>query len=656
MSKNAAKATHTDKDDAKSELSMLQEKKVGVWSMYFAQPQTPLSKNSNSDTAQPDKLSSLSAMRLLKDIWRFVVEAVSVGPTIFALYFGASAASNLVPVLQLANNARFLGLLQTALLTKQLTSRDDFIVAVVFYLLLVGLGWVARRIKNRTEPVLQQRLTLHIKKRILATQIQFDMATATNPALRLCLSWRGHLDKYWCSTCVAQPLLSSLKLQSYIGMQGYYAMITNKSWLGMNALFELGTDNSYKKEVLGGNLSRYVLNEYEREMKELGDISGEKPEVQLWKNEAFSSQDQQSIFQPLPLLLFAYRSMTSVHGLNLSSIFLIQQGSTAIEHSVLHALHSLNMFSGIFQDASGLYNLLDMTPSMKEGTVDYPEDPCAHKAGMGIEFKSVWFTYPHSERQVLRNMSFSIPAGKLCVIVGENGCGKSSTIQLLTRLYDASAGEILVDGQPIRNFTTASIRSAMSVMYQDYKHLPLTIYENILLGRPTSADPYKEVEQAANLGGAYTLIQKLPAKFQTNLKPQSTGYSPSHSGTDGGGPFASLISAQKPIELSGGEWQRLALSRTFMKNANNVKPLCYDEPSASLDPKAEQELFERLRELRGEKTMIFVTHRFGYLTKHADLILYMSDGAIIEHGSHEELLGKKGDYAKMYNIQAQAFL
>ncbi|QRV76605.1 hypothetical protein RhiJN_04620 [Ceratobasidium sp. AG-Ba] len=655
MSKNAAKATHTDKDDAQSELSMLHEKKVGVWSMYFAPPQTPLSKNSNSDTAQPDKLSSLSAIGLLKDIWRFVVEAVSVGPAIFALYFGASAASNLVPVLQLGNNARFLGLLQTALLTKQLTSRDDFIVAVVLYLLLVGLGWVARRIKNRTEPILQQRLTLHIKKRILATQIQLDMATATNPAVSAQVqkaiafsenSWRcvegivtimsimagtfGQVlvlsktfELHWdtpllLATCVAQPLLSSLKLQSYIGMQGYYAMITNKSWLRMNALFELGTDNSYKKEVLGGNLSRYVLNEYEREMKELGDISGEKPEVQLWKNEAFSSQDQQSILQPLPLLLFAYRSMTSVHGLNLSSIFLIQQGSTAIEHSVLHALHSLNMFSGILQDASGLYNLLDMMPSMKEGTVDYPEDPCAHKAGMGIEFKSVWFTYPHSERQVLRNMSFSIPAGKL-------------------------AGEILVDGQPIHNFTTASIRSAVSVMYQDYKHLPLTIYENILLGRPTSADPHEEVEQAANLGGAYTLIQKLPAKFQTNLKPQSMGYSPSHSGTDGGGPFGSLISAQKPIELSGGEWQRLAL-------------LCYDEPSASLDPKAEQELFERLRELRGEKTMIFVTHRFGYLTKHADLILYMSDGAIIEHGSHEELLGKKGDYAKMYNIQAQAFL
>ncbi|KAG8766570.1 hypothetical protein FRC12_006782 [Ceratobasidium sp. 428] len=216
-------------------------------------------------------------------------------------------------------------------------------------------------------------------------------------------------------------------------------------------------------------------------------------------------------------------------------------------------------------------------------------------------------------------MSFFIPAGKLCVIVGENGCGKSTTVQLLTRLYDTTSGEILIDGRPVHNFTLSSLRSAAGVMYQDYKHLPLTVYENILLGRPDSSHPQKEIEQAAISGGAYNLIQKLPAKFKTNLRPQNTGYSQSFHGTDITGPFGSLIDAQKPVRLSGGEWQRLALSRSFMRNSNDVKLLCYDEPSASLDPNAEQEIFERLRSLRDGKTMIFVTHRFGYLTRHADL-------------------------------------
>ncbi|KAG9087467.1 hypothetical protein FRC07_012819, partial [Ceratobasidium sp. 392] len=251
--------------------------------------------------------------------------------------------------------------------------------------------------------------------------------------------------------CVAQPLLSSLKLRSFIGMQGYYAMITNSSWLRMNALFELGTNNLYKKEVIGSDLEQYINAAYEAEMKKLGDTSGEKPEIQLWKNDLFDDQDQQAIFQPLLL-----------------------QASAAVEHSVLHMLHSLSMLSGVFQDISGLYGVLDMQPSMSDGIVDYPESQFASKAGVSIEFKSVCFSYPHSKRQVLNNMSFSIPAGKLCVIVGENGCGKSTTVQLLTRLYDVTSGNILIDGRPIRDFNLSSLRSAASVMYQDYKHLPLT--------------------------------------------------------------------------------------------------------------------------------------------------------------------------------------
>ncbi|KAG8704356.1 hypothetical protein FRC09_003602 [Ceratobasidium sp. 395] len=360
--------------------------------------------------------------------------------------------------------------------------------------------------------------------------------------------------------CIAQPLLSSLKLRSFIGMQGYYAMVTNANWLRMNALFDLGTNNSYKKEVLGSDLGQYINTEYEAEIKQLGDTSGGKPELQLWKNGLFDDQDQQSIFQPLPLMVFAYRSLRSVHGLNLSSLLLIQQASAAVEHSVLHILHNLSMFSGLFQEINGLYDVLDMQPKMDEGNVEYPEEMFASRAGMSIEFRSVCFTYPQSERQVLNNMSFFIPAGKLCVIVGENGCGKSTTVQLLNRLYDATSGEILIDGRPVHDFTLSSLRSAASVMYQDYKHLPLTVYENILLGRPDSSDPQKEIEQAAISGGAYNLIQKLPAKFETNLQPQNTGYSQSFHGTDTTGPFGSLIDAQKPVRLSGGESQRLAVS------------------------------------------------------------------------------------------------
>ncbi|CEL55404.1 ABC transporter B family member 25, mitochondrial OS=Arabidopsis thaliana GN=ABCB25 PE=1 SV=1 [Rhizoctonia solani AG-1 IB] len=135
-----------------------------------------------------------------------------------------------------------------------------------------------------------------------------------------------------------------------------------------------------------------------------------------------------------------------------------------------------------------------------------------------------------------------------------------------------------------------------------------------------------------------------------------TGFTSWGGGSNHADQYQPISDLEKPTKLSGGEWQRLALSRNFMRNSSSTRLLCYDEPSASLDPKAEYEIFERLRSLRGEKTMVFVTHRFGHLTKHADLIIYVKDGAVVEQGTHKTLLALGGEYAKMYNIQSQAFL
>ncbi|KAF8609562.1 P-loop containing nucleoside triphosphate hydrolase protein [Ceratobasidium sp. AG-I] len=692
---------------SKAKWPPLRETKLGIWTLYSV---SPLNSEQTSTVPSFDAIEQIHALwPAIPLVWRFISDAISVGPTMFALYFGSAAASSLVPVFQLRNNTRLLDLIQTALLKNRPTSREDFLISFVSYALLVLFGWTARKVKNRTDMILRQRMALHFQKRLLEVHSQLDLTAANNPDINTKMqSAIAYSSRAWGTMegivsvlsiaagavgqvsvlsrvfglhwdvplfvvmCVAQPLVSSLKMQAYIGMQEFYAMVTNQSWLRMKALFELGTDNSYKKEVLSNNLSEHINSTYEKEMNALGDVSGEKPMVQIWKSESFDMEDQRSVFEPLPLLLFAYRSMRSLDNLSLSSLFLIQQASSSVEYSVLNLVANSSMLSGINRDVLGLYGALDIRPTMIEGDIAYPEEQFADREGMSIEFKSVCFTYPHSERQVINNMSFTIPAGHLCVIVGENGCGKSTTVQLFNRLYDATSGDLLIDGRPIHDFTLGSLRSASSIMYQDYKHLPLTvcfvrfqisslmlttlqIRENILLGRPNSLHPEEDVEQAATLGGAYKLIQKLPQKFDTNLQPHNTGYSESRYGVDNAGPFGALIDAQKPTELSGGEWQRLALSRSFMRNSDRVRLLCYDEPSASLDPKAEQEMFERLRELRGKKTMVFVTHRFGHLTRHADLILYIQEGSVAEQGTHKELLALGGQYSKMYNIQAQAF-
>ncbi|KAG8734295.1 hypothetical protein FRC10_011799 [Ceratobasidium sp. 414] len=177
----------------------------------------------------------------------------------------------------------------------------------------------------------------------------------------------------------------------------------------------------------------------------------------------------------------------------------------------------------------------------------------------------------------------------------DTGCGKSTAVQLLTRLYDVTSGDILVDERSRREFKVGDVRSAVSIMYQKYKHLPLTVYENILLGRSDAAEPREEVENATKLGGACDIVQKkLTLRFETNLEPRNTGYSRAGWRLSYNKAFEGLVEAQKPTQLSGGEWQRLALSKSFMENINQVRLLYYDEPSASLDSKVEQGTYARV--------------------------------------------------------------
>ncbi|KAG8736512.1 hypothetical protein FRC10_009223 [Ceratobasidium sp. 414] len=430
---------------------------------------------------------------------------------------------------------------------------------------------------------------------------------------------------------IARPLAFQFMRSSRVG--SYYCMLTDSRWLRMNALFDLGTDVDYKKEVIADNLEGYINSQYDKDMKDLGDTATQDPFEQISNRTFLSYSDFDSLFDSLPL------------------------AGNSLQNTFWRVIHSGTNLTNLCKNTLALYEVLRLKPAMVDGTVVYPEEKHKNRKGTSIEFKSVNFQYPMTDKVVLKDMSFSIKSGQLCVIVGENGCGKSTTINMITRMYDCTSGEVLVDGRPIGDYVVSSFRAATSIMYQDYHHLPLTIRENILLGRPDCENPTEAVEEAAKMGGAYDFIAKLPLKFETNIKPNNDGYSNSYGeDEDDDTTYQKFIDAQKDTKLSGGEWQRLALSKTFMKNSDKIRLLCYDEPSASLDPKAEYEMFERLRNLRGDKTMIFVTHRFGHLTKYADLILYVKEGSIVEKGTHRELLAMGGEYAKMYNIQSQAFV
>ncbi|CAE6456333.1 unnamed protein product [Rhizoctonia solani] len=618
------------------------QKQLGVWMLYFPAsdswryPITPFGFN-----------ASWKLPRIVQHVglvWRFTNEAVSVGSTVFGLYFFTLMIASVMPSIQLHNDSRIMNLAEQ-ILTDQANrtqARKDFERFFIAYLAILMVGWTVRRLKAYSSLIVEQRVSLHFMKRILSAHCRLDISTAEESfvksqlvrateqssdawsilqnlaeaisiisevaglvtTVRPLLASRDGTNPFtW--VCLIHPFVSDLhNIWSY---KRFYTIVINPYWLRMKALFKLGTSSEYKKEIMGSGLGDYIQTQYAESISALGDTCTKDPEVQIEERRLFGWEDFNAVFESAPLLLCAWSVIKDKDNFNLTSLVMMQQ-TISVMHSVTWNIVAKGKnTSKLFKDLATLYEVLEAKPSFVDGRRSYPDDSRSEKKGMAVEFQGVSFKYPSTSKPVIKDMSFKIDSGQLCVIVGENGSGKSTTIGLITRLYDIDSGNILVDGRSVRDYKVSTLRRAANIMYQDYHHLPLTIRDNILLGHPECDDPEKEVEDAAKLGGAYDFVQKLPLKFDTNIEPMRTGFASWGGGDNHSDQYKSISDTEKPTKLSGGEWQRLALSRTFMKNSDDVRLLCYDEPSASLDPKAEYEIFERLRSLRGDKTMIFVT-------------------------------------------------
>jgi ATP-binding cassette subfamily B protein len=247
----------------------------------------------------------------------------------------------------------------------------------------------------------------------------------------------------------------------------------------------------------------------------------------------------------------------------------------------------------------------------------------------GIEFKQVQFAYPYSQRQVLQQVSFKIAAGETVALVGQNGAGKTSLIKLLSRLYDPSAGQILLDGVDLRDFALAELRQQVRVVFQDYVHYDLTVRENIGFGYPPALTQPERIQQAAAAAGAESLIKRLPKGYETVL--------------------GNLFEAGE--ELSVGEWQKLAIARAFLHPA---LIMILDEPTSALDADAEFEVLEQFRQLVRDRTAILISHRLSTV-KMADRIFVLENGRITEGGTHQELIALGGTYFRMFETQAQQY-
>ena len=289
----------------------------------------------------------------------------------------------------------------------------------------------------------------------------------------------------------------------------------------------------------------------------------------------------------------------------------------------------LMRFTSITQGAiylRDLFEFFDIQPRIVQ-----PERPRPFPRPIreGFTFENVGFRYLHSERWANRHLSFTLHAGEKLALVGENGAGKTTLVKLLARLYDPTEGRILLDGYDLKEYDLQELRLNVGVIFQDFQRYQMTVSQNIAAGNIRELNNQAMIENAARKSMADTLMERLPGKYDQMLgKRFSNG-----------------------VELSGGEWQKIALARAYMKNA---QLLILDEPTAALDARAEYEVFQRFADLTKGKSAVLISHRFSTV-RMADRILVLEKGQLIEIGSHHELLEKGGRYAELFHLQAQGY-
>ncbi len=322
-----------------------------------------------------------------------------------------------------------------------------------------------------------------------------------------------------------------------------------------------------------------------------------------------------------------FLALRAAQGLiTLGSLVMFYQAIQRVQASMqeflsgLANLHENNLF------LKNLSDFLDLKPRMPRAKKPRPLPEAIRH---GLVFEDVSFSYPGKSTEVLRGVSFTLRPGQKLALVGENGSGKTTLVKLMCRLYDPTHGRILLDGVDLRDFDVAELRARFSVIFQDFVRYQMTLAENVGLGDLPSMDDRARITAAGRKSGAHEFIERFPQGYDTLLGRAF------HDGE----------------EISGGEWQKVALARAFLRDAPFI---IMDEPSSAMDPRAEFELFKRFAEMAAGRTAVLISHRLSTV-RMADAILMLDHGQIIERGAHDELTAAGGAYARLFEMQASHY-
>ncbi len=535
-----------------------------------------------------------------------------------------------------------------------LTTTAAIVLLALVQAAIFALTSLLDAVRSITQQLLQDKTTLAVQRMVMEQAASLDLSffedsasydllrraredTATRPVMLV----SGVFGLIQTTIVFASMITLLVALGPVLALIGLVSPIpafvagTRYGWLGyslsrwaaplqrrMQYLMALVTTDTYAKEVKLFGLGRYFVGRfgliagayYGRERR---FITARYLAGFLWG----------SITTIAGGLTYLYVALLAVAGrLTLGDVGLYTQAAASVQNSIRGILGDL---SGMYEHNLYLSNLFELlaTPGRIRSSIN--PRPLPRPLRGEVEFQHVWFRYPSLDVFAVRDLSFRVAAGETIAVVGRNGAGKTTVIKLLCRLYDPTRGRILLDGIDIRELDVDELRGAIAGMFQDYVAYQATAAENVGLGNLDDLDDRARIEAAARKGGAHHLIAGLRRGYDT---PLGTWF-------DHG------------AQLSGGEWQRVALSRAFMRDA---RLLVLDEPTSTLDAQAEYELFERLRRLTEGRTAIYISHRFSTVRR-ADRIVVIERGRAVEEGSHEVLMALAGRYSRLFDMQASAY-